>query len=442
MHGQICVDSEPGRGSEFLFTVSLAVAQGMVTAGPASFLPGLSILIVDDHPLAREILTRTCSSFGWQTRALASGAAALSELAEGAAAGRSYDILLLDWRMPDMDGLEMLARAEVTVPQALPCVILMTTAAEIEAAAAASDAVHLDAIISKPVTPSSLFDAVTRACSGERIGYLPAPANTDQRLAGMRLLVAEDNELNQQVITQLLAQAGAEIQIAANGQAAVDTLRQDARFDAVLMDIQMPVLDGYSAARIIREQLQLVDLPIIAVTAHAMPEDREKSRRAGMCGHIAKPIDIQDLLDVLAREHSQSLARADDAARSAAMARDGEIVFPGIDLASARYAFGADMTQYVALLRQFVARHGEDPARAGRLAAAGEPAEACKLMHDMRGVAGFMRATGIAGLATQCETLLAAGRNDEAAPLLTELHAAIAALQSLIEHFEASALST
>ncbi|HET6718679.1 MAG TPA: response regulator, partial [Rhodocyclaceae bacterium] len=296
MGGRIEVESTEERGSKFCFSLALGLSDQRALTPPVESLGDLRILIVDDHPLAREILGRTCAACGWQVTAVASGAAALDELRQSAAAGRDYDLMLLDWRMPELDGIAMLRQAYATPGIGLPLVVLMAATPELEQAVAASDDLHLDGIVAKPATPATLFDAVRRAYSGENVELPAEVVAPPRRLAGKRLLVAEDNELNQQVIEQILSRAGAEVVIASNGLAAVEALRSSAaKFDAVLMDIQMPVMDGYAATRVIRDELGRAELPIIAVTAYAQTADREKSRAAGMSGHIVKPIDVDSL---------------------------------------------------------------------------------------------------------------------------------------------------
>ena len=426
MGGRIDVASTSGVGSEFSFTVPLRLTDGPPPVAATGELAGLRILIVDDHPLARDILAQGCAAFDWQATTLESGAACLEELQNAAREGREYDLMLLDWRMPDLDGIETLRLAHGLPEVGLPLVILMASAYELEQAAAASDDLYLDGLLAKPVTPASLFEAVSRAWSGE--GFAPPPGSTDHRLAGMRLLVAEDNELNQQVIEQILSRAGAEVVIAANGLAAVEVLRGgDKAFDAVLMDIQMPVMDGYTATRVIREELGFRTLPIIAVTAHALPEDRERARRAGMAGHVAKPIDVEDLLDILSRDHKAAVMRPPMAPGAAV------IELPGLDVAAGLRAFGGDSRSYAALLQQFSEGHGGDVATARRLFITGDSGGAARLVHDLLGMSRFLRATDVASLAAATERKLLDGETETLLPLFEELQVAMFRLgQSLV----------
>ena len=433
--GRLELESVPGQGSEFRFCVPLGLADTPPAPPQADIPAGLRVLIVDDHPLSRDILGRGCAARGWQSTAVDGGAAGLAELRRSTAAGCEYDLLLLDWRMPGMDGIDMLRQARATPGTGLPLAVLMAAAFELEQAALASDEFHLDGLLAKPVTPASLHEAVASAYSGEYIGFVPALPRCDRRLAGMRLLVAEDNELNQQVSEQILHWAGAEVVLAAHGLEAVKALEAPgAHFDAVLMDIQMPVLDGYAAARVIREELGLVDLPIIAVTAYNQPEDREQSRRAGMAGHVVKPIDVDDLLDILEqgrRPPAQGAAGRPSAAPAFAL--------PGLDLAGALALYGGDAQRFGELLRQFALRQGSAAEDAGRLFLAGDCAGAARLLHDLRGALSFLRAPDASRLAASAESALLAG--GDAAPCFNDLRAAMATLLESIERFEAGSES-
>ena len=235
----------------------------------------------------------------------------------------------------------------------------------------------------------------------------------------------------------MLTRAGAEVVLAANGRVAVDALRAPhAHFDALLMDLQMPVMDGYTAARIIRDELGLRDLPIIAVSAYARPEDLEKSRRNGMTGHIVKPIDLDELLDIVSR-HSCSAVR-DDRRESAATLPAIEL--PGVDVGAALKAFGGDRKKYAAILRQFVAGHAEDITQAQRLFGAGDRRRAARLVHDLCGMASMVRAMEMAHLAAAAEGAI--GKEDQVPGLLEELKAAMDALALSIDKIDALGADT
>lgn len=444
MGSRIMLSSRPGQGSEFSFAVTLAIAEDAPRPSAPGALPRLRLLIVDDHALARSLLAQTCSAFGWSTTAVDSAAAGLDELRRSNAEGRDYDAVLLDWRMPSCDGIEMLRQAQAASDIGLPLVILMVATFELEKAVSASEGVYIDSLLAKPATPASLFDAVTRAHSGELVSSALARAKANQSLAGMRLLVAEDNDLNQLYVEQILSRAGAEVTVVDNGAAAVDALRSpDAHFDAVLMDLEMPQMGGYAATRIIREELGRRDLPIIAVTAYAQTEDFERSRQAGMNGHLVKPIDENDLLGILADERRLAVASADPpavasadsfpsaAAACAVSALTAELGDAGIDCAAALKAFGGDEAKYWQLLRRFVDDHRDDVERARHLFEAGEVRAAAGLVHGICGMASIVHALEMAHLARATEEAI--GHWDSVPPLFDELQGAMRVLSAAVE---------
>ncbi|MBS1173193.1 MAG: hypothetical protein H6R12_2023, partial [Proteobacteria bacterium] len=438
MGGTIDVESAVRWGSEFRVRLPLAVAAGNVIAPADEELSGLRILIVDDHPLAREVLLRTCAALSWQATAVDSATAGLDELRHSAAEGREYDLLLLDWRMPDMDGLQMLQQARMAPRVSLPLVILMVSTFELEQAAADSEDLFLDGILAKPTTPAALLDAVKRAHTGEPAVELN-PAAMDRRLAGMRLLVAEDNELNQQVIEQILTRAGAEVVIVPHGLAAVDAVRHpNAHFNAVLMDIQMPVMDGYTATQVIREDLGRRDLPIIAVTAGTQIEDRKKSRDAGMAGHIVKPIDLETLLAILLKQRKDSPPEAAEASAETwpSMNANATVDLPGLDVAAALRTFGGDKEKYISLLRRFATRHGADPVEIRRLWDAHDSQSAAQRLHELCGVAGFLAVTDVARVTSAAEVAIHAGNRNTVPDLLDVLDVAMGVLLESIDQFE------
>lgn len=438
MGTEIEADSALDWGSEFRFTLTLDRAPDLpASAGP--HLPlALKVLVIDDHSLARAILVQNCATLGWQAHGVDSAQAGLQALRDSVAKNADYDLVLLDWRMPGTDGLTMLRQAYAAPDIRLPIVVLMTSVFELELAAAASDDLALDGITTKPVTPASLREAVARAFANEFQGILPAPLALDRRLKGMRLLVADDNDINLEMMTHILTHAGAEVTGVVNGREAVDALRPpDAPFDAVLMDIQMPVMDGFEATRQIREQLGRTDLPIIAVTAFALPEDREKARNAGMVGHVVKPLDVEALLNILS-QHRTAPAPAKPE-RSPASAADDNPPPPVLNTAAALKAFGGAPGPYLSLLRKFIAQHGNDATEAARLWQAHAPREAAQRVHDLRGMAGILHATALGQRAAATEDALRNTPDTANLPrLFEELQAAMTQVQAAVEALDDS----
>jgi signal transduction histidine kinase/DNA-binding response OmpR family regulator len=311
MDGQIEVISRLGQGSEFRLTVPLKLGHPAARPLQTQGAPGYRVLIVASHPLARQYLNQTGQRLGWQTTVLDSATDGLQALRLSATA-TPYDLLLLDWIMAKASGADLLRQAQTELGCRFPALILMAPIVDLEQVEAASAQFSPQALLAKPLMSRSLLEAAFSALAGRSVSSVevrPSPLVSALRLNQMRLLVAEDNALNQEVIEHILTQAGAQVVLASDGRAAVAALQvPGARFDAVLMDIQMPVMDGYAATRQIREVLGLLDLPIIAMTAHARPQDHEKSRLAGMVGHLVKPLHVEDLLGILVRNAGQRRA--------------------------------------------------------------------------------------------------------------------------------------
>ena len=304
MGGRIEVRSEPGRGSEFHFTLDFQVpgvpAAPVALAPAAEGLTGLRCLVVDDSPNAREVLCDLCAGLGVLAVQAASGAAALHEVQRARQQGRPFDAVLLDWKMPELDGLQTAARLR-QLPGARPRLVLVT-AYGADAVARQARAEGFAACLAKPVTAPMLADALSPprprpdAQPAARPGFLPTP-----RLTGRRVLLVEDNELNQIVAADLLGDlAGATVTVVANGRLALDHLARQS-FDVVLMDLQMPELDGYETTAAIRRDLRWQRLPVIAMSAHVLPRERERCLAVGMNDFVGKPFDPRELFAVLAR---------------------------------------------------------------------------------------------------------------------------------------------
>jgi CheY-like chemotaxis protein len=344
--------------------------------------------------------------------------------------------VLLDWRMPDMDGLDMLRQVYKTPGIELPRVVLMVATAEIEQAVIASGEFNINGIIAKPLTPSQLAKAVSQAFLSDLEAVEIKPLKEKKPLLGLRLLVAEDNALNREVIEQMLSNAGAQVVLVTNGQAALDALQvPGVHFDAVLLDIQMPVMDGYTAAKRMREALGRVDFPIIALSAHTRPQDREKARQAGMSGYLVKPLDVQALFNLVSKPVSLPLPARVSASKPQLKAA---LNLPGLAVEDGLKMFDGRSERYGQLLHQFMAQHGNDVAVAQRCFNEGNTEQAIHLLHELSGVAGFLQARELSRLAAQTEAALLDEKPDRRRGLFNELQAALDTVKASIAQLGAA----
>jgi CheY-like chemotaxis protein len=288
MGGEIGVRSAPGKGSDFFFTARFGLHETAAAPPPAPgpALSRIRILVVDDSATSREIFLDMLGGMGWQPSAAMSGPDGLAELERAAAAGRRYDLVLIDWKMPGCDGFELAQRIRRSPTLQPPPRMVLVTAYGDERLGRRAVEERLDGCLAKPVSASSLLDAIVTAFGAQAASAAAAEAASQAAapalLRGRRVLLVEDNEYNQIVAGELLsAVAGMQVTLATQGQEAVDRIRAE-RFDVVLMDVQMPVMDGYQATALVRQDPALARLPIVAMTAHAMAGDREKCLSVGM----------------------------------------------------------------------------------------------------------------------------------------------------------------
>jgi PAS domain S-box-containing protein len=315
--GTLAVDSVLGEGSTFHFQIRLPLAEmepTPVTGDRPSPMPApepLQVLIVDDNEVAREVLGHIVEPMGWKVETAASAEQAIAAVQNRVTAAQPpFDVIFMDYQMPAMDGWEASQRIRKMAGGGVAPIVVMVTAHGRELLSERSAAEHalINGFLVKPVTASMLFDAVVDARAAAlavRHGHNPsapkAPAKP-KRLQGLRVLVVEDNKINQMVAKGLLSQEGAVVTLADNGQLGVDAVvAEQPPFDVVLMDVQMPVMDGYAATRVIRQELGLVALPVIAMTANAMASDRAACLAAGMNDHVGKPFELDHLVAMLLR---------------------------------------------------------------------------------------------------------------------------------------------
>ncbi len=435
MTGRIWVESAAGQGSTFHFHAWFGRQTDFAPRRmfQADELLGLRVLVVDDNASAREILSTMARSFGLEVDVAENGNAALRAMVEAERVALPYDLVLLDWRMPVMDGVETLHRMQNGAVTHIPSVIMVTAFGRDEAhEAAMRRQVMLPAVLTKPVTPSTLLEAIGEALgkgvvAETRLAERQDRSAADQAsLAGARILLAEDNDLNQELARELLESAGIVLTIVEDGQQALDLLATGAAFDGVLMDCQMPVMDGYMATRRLREQPRFAALPIIAMTANAMAGDREQALASGMNDHISKPLNVALMFATMAKwirpaqPAAASLPAAGAGGRVGAAAALPDL--PGIDQAAGLATSMGRPELYRRLLGRF--RDGQAQFRASfEAATSGSDADApARVAHTLRGTAGNIGAKATAAAAAALELACKAGASaDEIAQRLGAL---------------------
>ncbi|TFW14819.1 response regulator, partial [Massilia arenosa] len=353
MGGELTLSSELERGSEFRLRVRL----GRPTDAASLALPGhvratgLRVLIADDNPHAARGLADVCRYFGWQADIVAGGRAALERLRTGPAP----DLAFIDSAMPDLDGLSLVAWAlQDGIP--LPPLAMLVPEHERDRLLELADGLPIRTTVAKPTTREEVVRAIIALRGGP-----PAPAALristplTGKLGGRRVLLVEDNEINQEVATFILQHAGAAVEVAANGRIAVALLQDDPqRYDVVLMDIQMPVMNGYEAARAIRT-MGLAELPLVAMTANVLDSDIDEARAAGMEHMVAKPIDVDELVATIVQVTATHAPRMGPDPATPVGAPPFPVALPGIDCAAALARFHGNAAAFAALLRRFEA---------------------------------------------------------------------------------------
>ncbi len=448
MGGKIRVESEPGKGSLFSFRLRFERLPdkdtGRFVVSPD--MSGLKVLVVDDNAMAREILVEMISSFTFKAKAVASGFDAVREL-ETEARTRPYDLVLMDWNMPGMNGIETSRKIDTDFRQgiSIPKIIMVTAHGREEVMAQAEEA-GMAAFLVKPIHQSVLFDTITEVF-GRQPGKMPVglPKGESElkprtHLQGARVLVVEDNEINQQVAREILVRVGAIVEIASNGRQAVQAVAER-HFDAVLMDVQMPEMDGYEATRHIRSDERFKDLPIIAMTAHAMKGDRERCLKAGMNDHVTKPVDIDELRHTLTQWVKPGLR---EIIQSEGPPRAGEVEpsmlparLPGIDVLAALQRLGGDERLLLHLLDSFAQQFHDACSCIREAREKGEPEVAQRLAHTIKGVAGNIGADELQDVAGNLDRALRDDNGDETLHILMQFDQALATLMqsiSLITH--------
>jgi len=447
MGGTIWVKSEPGVGSTFSFSATFELSEEEEMVYPTfDELQGLKALVVEDNPIAQRIFKEYLEAFSLEVTLTSDGKEELAEL-EKAASEIPFDFVILDWQMPGMDGVQV-AEAITQNPEIYqePNLIMATAFGSADVKEKAKDA-GVQTFLVKPVSQSSLFDAITQPFAKER-GQLMLDAMVEELAAvdytllhGARVLLAEDNEINQEVARGILNMVNLVVDVANNGQEAVDALKAKT-YDAVLMDVQMPVLDGYAATQAIRESgADYKAIPIIAMTAHAMAGDREKSLEAGMTDYVTKPIDPDQLYNTLIKwiEPADRVVPEPptrDAAPGEAKPESQPIAdLPGIKLKEGLTRIGGNMALYRKILTRFLDDYPQTRSEIEAAIEGNDQELAQRLAHTIKGVAGNIGATELQASAADVEKTIKQGEHEKLDGLLDTFDETLKTVLNSVESF-------
>ncbi|MBF0561704.1 MAG: response regulator [Alphaproteobacteria bacterium] len=461
MGGTIVVDTTPGQGSTFRFAARFGCSSGSfaeVKTQPPAALVGKRVLVVDNNRVALDIMVEMLTRFGIHAEAAGTGEAAIMSwltAAAGPLGGHEpFDLIISDWKMPGMDGVELSHRLKEIAGEGGPPALLIVTAYDTADLAEVMPAAH---ILGKPVTPSSLYRAVAKAlavavpASIERQGSARDSGRSMISMRGAKVLLAEDNVINQQVATELLTGWGLAVVTAATGGQAVETVFAGG-IDLVLMDVQMPQMDGYQASTAIRADPRFANLPIVAMTAHTMAGDRERCLAAGMNDFVGKPINVSQLVTVL-RRWLPSVTQ-DEVVVADTIGADMAVTIPPvtpetvpheflplaglIDFQDVATRMGSNWVLFGKLLHYFLDDHGREVEVIRAALARGDQNAAMRVAHTVSGAAGAISARAVTAAAAGLETRLRSEPQAEAEivnQLVAGLDQAISALVSGLAAF-------
>ena len=420
MEGTIWVESEQGRGSTFHVTLPFQVTEGTGADGRSmsceADLSGKRCLIVDDSSSARVIFSSILETQGIEVSAVKDAFAGIKRMSDSTQPdGSPYDFILVDWKMPGLDGVEFMRGQQSTAGAQLPPVIMTTAYGREELEQALREAgLSVAAILAKPVTPCDLIERVANA-----IGLVAQPAKSAEvakpefddevaALRGARVLLVEDNEFNQEVALALLEQNGVSADLAEHGEQALQMLREN-EYDGVLMDCQMPVMDGYAATRAIRGELKLDKLPVLAMTANVMHDDIAEALAAGMNDHIAKPINVRDMFAIMAKWIAPAnpvAATGGDAPQAVSRSQEDASVFAqlvDIDVNTGLRRVGDSPETYLRLLHKFAENQADALNKVEAAIQTADSDGAVRILHTLKGTAGSIGAGRLQRLAADAE---------------------------------------
>lgn len=432
MDGKIWVESSPGKGSLFAFEIPFVYVPD--EAGKAPDFSGLRVLVVDDNDSARQLMQSILESFGIEATSVSGSLEGLEAIEYADKEGRPFGCAILDWSMSSMAGVEVAKRIKQDLPlRQRPKVIYLSGHKHAELINASDAARLLDAVIYKPVTPSGLLDAILTSTSEQCKWPPPMLQDTIHAdLTGLHVLLVEDNKFNQQLANAMLVRAGVEVRIADDGSESLQALQREP-FDAVLMDMQMPKMDGLEATRHIRNNPALADLPIIAMTANAMSGDRETCLAAGMNDYLSKPLHYQALYATLAHWTHRDEPRIGQSANVTQKPIDSPSV---LDTDNAMARMGGKDT-YLTMLNQFVISQGQTVQTIQDALEINDRATAERSAHTLKGVAASVGAATLAEAVSQLEQAIRSENTMEYQQLIkaaaSQMSLAVAAIKTYLE---------
>ncbi|MDP2180010.1 PAS domain-containing protein [Methylicorpusculum sp.] len=427
MGGELQVNSVEGQGSKFWFVLPLHRDFHSVASSP---LIGLDVLVADASPASSDTLSRTLISLGWKADVVDSGEDAFAHFVARWENHSPHDLIILDWKMPDQDGLttadaiqQLFKASQNRSP--IPILIMVATDQH-EALLAQPGIACVDRIITRPITPSSLLDSVASVLSRHKQACVAeaslATPNEQLRIQGVRVLVVDDSEINREVALNILEADGAIVSTANDGEEAVNWLKSHSgAVDIVLMDIQMPVMDGYTATQKIRQDERLQQLPVIALTAGAFESLKDAAFEAGMNDFLTKPFNVEQLISIIQRhtgcytEAPESRPELHDQPISTE-----NLAFPGIDVDTGLVQWGSEAV-FLTYLNKFVERYADSGREISQYADQNDYAAAKALAHKLKGVSGNLSLPVVMAQAQEVDAMLAAGQlNPEATQVLQE----------------------
>ncbi len=420
MGGDVGVDSEIGKGSTFWFTARLGKVKGTIkNLVPNLNLRGCHVLVVDDNEMARQTLEDLLVGMSFKVEQADSGKAALKAIQKADAKGTPFEVVYLDWRMPEMDGIDTVKAIQQLSLNKYPRPVMVTAHGREEVIKEMKDS-GIENVLIKPVNASILFDITMHVLGQENDQHeeqrhtVYYNSNILEKLAvirGASILIVEDNELNQEVAIGLLEDGGFDIHVASDGQEAVDMVAKNT-YDIVLMDMQMPIMDGVTATIEIRKDARFKDLPIVAMTANAMQQDREKCAKAGMNDYVAKPIDHNELFRVLLKwiKPKQNMALPETIARSvtkkSAKQNSNLPVIDGLDVELGLKRVIGKKPLYFNMLRKYVTNQANTSNELRAALAANNYEAAERVAHSAKSVSGNIGATHLQEMAADIERMI------------------------------------